>query len=55
MAVQSFALAVGEDEKMGRGEIEIILCHFDAERSGHATDVNQKRSSFQVKATATES
>jgi hypothetical protein len=42
VAMQRLALAVGENQEMRGGEIEIILRHFDAERSRHGRDVNQK-------------
>jgi hypothetical protein len=33
MPMQRFPLAIGEDQKMRRGKIEVILGDFDAEKS----------------------
>jgi hypothetical protein len=48
MPMQRFPLAIGEDQKMRRGKIEVILGDFDAEKSWHSSDGNQNTPAFQV-------
>jgi hypothetical protein len=49
MAVQRFSLAIGENQKMSRSEIKIVLGNFDAEGSRHVSDVNQMPRRFQAR------